>query len=387
MYKKLPLFYLLITLVLPSLTTQARQTETENAPLLISQDWRWLDRDDPDFWWWTGEQAEPFNGCVGDRVESELMLSPTQPLVAYLSTSAIWVPQMGEGYSGGDFPNDVLICNLATGEITEVAVQPENASVGEGSEWIYHSHSNPSWSPDGTRLAWTEYIGDNILQLMIYDLAAGTTATLIENLNPDGLVGLPAHKDVFWSDVGIGVDNFKGFEVYDANTGEHLNTVPFPKYSIFKFWITYEGKSYIGYNDTDNIWYLVDPLTGEHQIMPGLPELYSVAHPEGLAVRYEEEIPPPYNEITPPHRTPRWSVVDGDNVIALDYEGHTHNRRITLAPDGQSFAYTYENELWQWQAGQAEVVEGVEHLIFDNPYVSLIWTPMAWRVGASIDID
>lgn len=384
MNKKLSLLTLLVflftLLIMPSLSVRA----TEETPaLLVSQAWR--EGGHSDLWWWADEQAVEFDGCQGDVVESAMQLSPTQPMVAYLATAQIWIDRDWEG-SGADFPNDILLCDLNTGEITRIASQPETATVNEGEQWYYVSHSEPTWSPDGTRVAWSEYISDTgLLRLMAYNLATGETETLVNDLNPQGFGDISMIRRVFWSDVGIGVENFTGFEVYNDVTGELLNTLIFPKYSLFQFWITYQSKTYIAYYDATAVWYLIDPLTGDDQLMPGLPELYNPANPDGLVVRYDVHIDPPYNEITPPFPRPRWSVVDGSNVVPLEGDNgmQPFNHRVAISPDGQSVVYVTEDQLWLWKAGETQSAKGMEDFVLDSPYISLVWTPLAWRVGVT----
>lgn len=382
MNKKLFLLIFLFTLlIMPSLSVRA----TEETPaLLVSQAWR--EGGHSDLWWWADEQAVEFDGCKGDVVESAMQLSPTQRIVAYIATAQIWIDNLEAGWagSGADFPNDVLLCDLDTGEITRIGGQPENATVSEDEQWYYISHSEPTWSPDGTRVAWSEYISDTgLLRLMAYNLATGETETLVSDLNPQGFGDISMIRRVFWSDAGIGVENFTGFEVYNDVTGELLNTVTFPKYSIFQFWITFQSKMYIAYYDATAVWYLIDPLTGDNQLMPGLPELYNPANPDGLVVRYDVHIDPPYNDITPPFPQPRWSVIDGSDVIPLEGDNgmQTFNHRVAISPDGQSVVYISDDQLWQWHAGESQLAKGMEDFVLDSPYESLVWTPLAWRVG------
>ena len=355
----------------------------EPPPLLVSAGpWLWNDGD-PDLWWWNGESAEVFEGCAGDVLESVMVLSPNQRLVAYLSTADLWIEKLNQGWegSGANFPNDVLVCNLDTGEITHIANQPENASTEDG-EWYFASRSQPAWSPDGNQLAWSEYtVGAETTQLMMHDLTTAETSVLVEDLNPQNFADLVQIVRVSWSEAGIGVENFAGFEVYDG-AGELLNTFPLPQYNAFEFWITYQDKVYIAYHDDTWLWHLLDPLTGEDQLMPGLPEMYSVDAPDGLALRFDIHVDPPPNSITPPFIQPRWAVVDDETVMLLDYDEKPSKSRIALSPDGQSFAYIYEDRLWQWQAGEGSIAAGMEDFVLDTPFVSLAWTPFAWRVGA-----
>ena len=73
--------------------------------------------------------------------------------------------QNGECAGPSKFPTNIFAIDLQSGETITIADTPADMP-GNG-------RSRPIWSPDGTRLAWTE--GYDVANLNVYDFASGTT--------------------------------------------------------------------------------------------------------------------------------------------------------------------------------------------------------------------
>lgn len=369
---------LTLLLLIPTLSGRALQYP----PLLVSEGmWMWSDPQSgagtSGLWWWSMATAEPYTGCVGDFIASEVILSPIERKIVYRSTPEITIEKVereGGLGSGGTFPNNLTLCDLNSGAITRIADQPADATLDGAVRFI--ARSLPAWSPDGKQLVWSEYLTtDESLKLMVYDLASGATTVLVEDLNPDNYVSLIMTPQVYWTDLGIHVANFMGLQTYSPS-GEYL-AISLPQ--AVEFFVEYEGQTYVAFNE-NGFWKLYDPITSLAKDMPGLPELYNRSAPDGLALRYDLYIAPPANDSTPPYIEARWSVVQGDQVEPLEFTGRVHH--IVISPDGSTIAYIEEDKLWQWVEGEVALAPGLEDVNFAYGYQSLAWTPLAWRVGA-----
>jgi hypothetical protein len=101
-----------------------------------------------------------------------------------------------QGVGGGTLPTDLWLMDTATGETRLIAGQPADAKTS-GAEV---ARGAPQWSPDGARLAWTEGVDESAL--VVYDVAAGTSAVVREGIPSQTMVGTPARiKD--WTQTGI----------------------------------------------------------------------------------------------------------------------------------------------------------------------------------------
>ena len=102
-------------------------------------------------------------------------LSPDGQYLAYAIYKPTYVDEavsVGYGFLEG---THLHLKNLETGEIQ---------IIGDGLVATYA----PSWSPDGTQLAYYAIDGEQ-LSLDIYDLATGTTRRLVEGVADDGFIG------------------------------------------------------------------------------------------------------------------------------------------------------------------------------------------------------
>lgn len=114
---------------------------------------------------WLPTEAEPIQHTT-DGYYRDLAISPDSTLLAYTRTPTSVIDQYDIYYD----TKDLWVLDLRTGEHRQIAVHPADADTPE--EWV--SRSGATWSPDGTRLAYTEWEFPRI-EIRIYTLATGTT--------------------------------------------------------------------------------------------------------------------------------------------------------------------------------------------------------------------
>ena len=163
---------LLLLLILPSVLV----VHAQQAPLvfLIDQDlWTWVSGD-------TALMPLTNNAYVRD-----VALSPDGTRLAALVLSPVTIDavQRVGGFSGY-WPVDIVIIKISTGAITTVAPQPDDARLfaADGSPDNAWLRGLPAWSPDGTKLVWTEMhyptFAPEENRLVIYDTATATAVVL-----------------------------------------------------------------------------------------------------------------------------------------------------------------------------------------------------------------
>ncbi|MCA9914789.1 MAG: PD40 domain-containing protein, partial [Anaerolineae bacterium] len=149
-----------------------------------------------DLWaWMPGESPEQLTtwGYNGGPI-----ISPDGSQIAYRSVASEAVAEIegaGQGITyAGDAPSNIYIMQVSTRNFERIAAQSA----------IRVFRSSPVWSPDGTRLAWSEMRGDYLpsADVVIYDTRDGSTRTVasIEMGYGDGGLVMPILQ---WGDGGI----------------------------------------------------------------------------------------------------------------------------------------------------------------------------------------
>src|SRR5258708_25219043 len=114
------------------------------------------------------------------------IVSPVGDAVAYLQVPASYVKQRSDD-DNRLAPVDIYVMNLNTSKAAAVATQPSDVSYTEG-QARYTLRSQPTWSPDGKLLAWTEIATDQPAgknpdlrdeSLVVYNVAAKSTSILV----------------------------------------------------------------------------------------------------------------------------------------------------------------------------------------------------------------
>ena len=202
---------------------------------------------------------------------SEPHLSPDDTRIAYKAASQVGLDALNRVQTDGliadfDLPADLFVLDITTGQTTQIAVQPENASLfvdGVADNAVIRSA--PAWSPDGTRLAWAEFpFGATQTHIVIYDLASSAVVsdTLDETLT---ITGVPPR--VVWGSGGImlwltGAGGENLFSFYDANgTNIARQFVPPGEHAIEEaIWVEQGGESFPALLYSSGEWAMFDEL-------------------------------------------------------------------------------------------------------------------------------
>jgi dipeptidyl aminopeptidase/acylaminoacyl peptidase len=276
--------------------------------------------------------------------------------------------------------NNIWLLDIETGEATPVTSQPEDASA----ERFVIRSLQPTWSPDGRRLAWTEFsFPERTQRLLVYEISTGQTQELMSDLRAEGesLVAL-----VKWGRTGIAALNYvhragrsqsEDISVY-ADDGTLLSTISLNVSPVRArtawLWMMDGDEERISVLFSDTSWDLIDPLTGNTEPMEGTPELYSPLAPEdSLSV---------YFTLSPNGGYDVW-LDDGspEQIAHLDMLLWIIAQTVALSPDGNAVVYIRdmmnEGRPYLWQNGRAMPFNAYDQRV---RVLSLLWSPTAWRV-------
>jgi len=280
----------------------------------------------------------------------------------------------------GDLPANVWLMDIATQEFQWV-----NDQTGAVEDGIYRSY--PVWSPDGTRLAWTELNGFPNTSIKVYDLTTETISTVTNEFDlgyQDAGLYLPRLK---WGDGGISriLFNIVGedftakstLEVYDPDTGD-LSTMdlsfidPDGTAYISHHWVNIDGKDTIALQ-VDSNWGLVDMSSGSYQPLNTPPVLQKVGDSS-------LQLLPVYSG----SYSFEWYVNNGGSVSSLGYSDFTINsaNQPTISPNGEIVAWHGRDGVYIWDTGSQrtqKIIEGDETRSYGNTGpINVVWSPMEW---------
>ncbi len=273
------------------------------------------------------------------------------------------------GVAGVTYAYDIAVYDIASGETTTIAGQPADASFFvEGQEDRYNVRSNPTWSPDGTQLAWTANENSSVysgaFQLVIYDLASGTASIVASGLPQEGMIEVVG-PDLIWTEAGISVlyNNDIQYQILTYQpTGQLVSTVDLPEPMQQFLPVIVGSGTQIAMQNFDKVWLLADLQTGTVAEAGDVPELFSPSSDfQTLSVFQQVRV----------------------DTIVQNYVGYPDggserlntNDLPAIAPDGASIAY---------RVGSKVVIQTADSITeVDDAALAtgqLIWGPQAWRL-------
>jgi hypothetical protein len=372
----LGLLLLVLTVALPGAAQPGQPAD--DAPLLL-----WSAGD-----FYLADAANPANAPIrltSSGVISGAVLSPQGGRVAYREAAAVGLDALGRlpvdaPIAEFDLPSDIIALDLVTGAVIPIALQSPGASLFvEGVPNRADVRSAPSWSPDGTQLAWTSLAFESpAAQLYLFDFNNLLTAVVPINVP----VQRGAAPEVIWGRGGIAVgtgepqpgeraysfftpDGFlRSTTVIRPATGEAIELVA---------WVEDGADSLFGTLFSSGRWALIDPATGTERSVEGVPQLVSALNPDqSLALRFGVDGELGFF----------WETLDPLNA---QFSGAFPSapERTTLSPSGRAVSFlgypSYTGAaLWTETAGVQPIAgTGSGQLETGNVF----WGPTIWRLG------
>ncbi|WP_119068879.1 SH3 domain-containing protein [Aggregatilinea lenta] len=372
---------LALSLFIPLMPSAARAAQTSAAPVIFLRD--------GDFWSWSPQTAVLTQLTTWGYNERPI-LSPDGQRFAYVSWAQITVDAIAAGKPVFDIaPSNIWLWDIPTGGATRIADQPQGASYqpDDGSPGRFIVRGTPVWSPDGTQLAWAEYlVPENEYRLVAYSFNTGETRVIVPELPfPYADAGFFPMAEPEWSEAGLALVNgtinnvgeyVESLYYYDT-TGNLLSQTLIGSSSSEQVWAWHWMRA--DDQDAIGVWHpsgkqeLVEPRTTTIQDMPATPQLVAaLAGADSLALSVTPTTLPDGN------LAPAWTLTAPDGFQAtLAFAGRAQN--IALSPDGQELAYITD-ALYVSSGGQMVAIPGTDG-IESGAETAVVWGPSTWRVG------
>jgi hypothetical protein len=340
---------------------------------------------DQDLWTWSsGDQA--LTPLTSSAYVREAVLSPDGTRLAATVLSPVTIDAVNRvGGFSGYWPVDIVIVKIATGAIKTVAVQPDDARLfaADGSPDSVWLRGLPAWSPDATKLAWTEIhyptSDTSTSSLVIYDTASGTAQTVVSDLPLPAGAG-PVPISVSWGTPGLALwvptydpatSTFPTDFLIYAPDGTRLSQTRVPDdtaHVVMDYgWVATPQGEQLGLLYANGTWELVDPATGARQAPASAVELYSLTAPDtSIAFRFTADPNASYGQ------DHNWEAVYPDGrTVSLAY----HGPDLLISPDGSSFAYVDQNGVL--------TIDGTttSNVLSSALSPTGFWGPTGWRLG------
>lgn len=356
-------------------------TQAQDAPLLIVMDGAL-------YQWSSGSSAvTPYANCTpSERIVSDIALSSAGRIAFITEPQAVTDMVQQFGGFGGPLPTNILVCDGRS--ITAITTQPDNFSYFDADvPDVAVARSMPTWSPDGTALAWTAFdFVTGALTLDTYNIQGEGQIISTPLVLPE-FVGEVAPPFITWSNNGIiylfhatlDPETFAFVDfvfLYDGLGNLMFETQMPPtdetRFVYDKFIIEDGGQEWIGLLYSDNVWELVDPATGEVHVSDGVGELYSGSGNSDISLLLTLDESQQYV----------WTAKNNAGII-IDVNGNNvavpgvFPTSTDLSSNG-TWVFQLFDGLYYWSMTASGYIDGTEAVT--TGFSALAWSNASWRI-------
>jgi hypothetical protein len=341
------------------------------------------------------EGKDGLESLTSDGHSRRPVMSPDGTYIAYSSmapetVSALNALGYADDFGPDDWPSNMWVMNLDQRQPEQITAQPADIHFNDVIPSNAVSRSNPTWSPDGQIIAWTEIIfgaettslASLTYRLVTYNIATKTTQIIVPELPK------PFQKEdtlrtirVLWGAGGIALaisrqPPMRELYIFDQN-GQQIMLAPLGRENFYDFlWVNDSGKDYVGIMYATKAWVLIDPANGQAQPMNGTPELYSTQ-----VDNYATFITIKMNGAQIAGLEWQAAEKSVSKIERIMFPGETNfAHRITVSAGGIAFV---SDAVYVWREDGLKRIQGTDNIARgweDAEAGALAWGATAWRV-------
>lgn len=323
------------------------------------------------------------------------ILSPDGRRIAYLSTASLTLDNINNGSAGyaGDAPANIWVMDTASEQFQRIVDQTGGGTLGI-------IRSVPSWSPDSSKLVWSELNlqsqGADTTAIKYYDFNTAQLRTLVNGFNMGFQDGGYYMASIKWGGAGISHllftyvegsrDPQQYMEIYDPNTG-NLTTYNLGFNSQAGnavndyLWVNHQGRSMIALS-LQGRWELFDPTNGSRTAMSAAPHL-RLKFGTGI-----ELIPVQVTNEIGSYVT-QWQAQFNGQIYNFGYISYSiSDFTPAISADGRTVAWHSSTGVSTWQIGAQATGRADEVYSSIQPLVprpsSVVWAATEWVTSDTI---
>jgi hypothetical protein len=317
-----------------------------------------------------------------DGTISGPVLAPSERVIAYKAASRVGLDALNRVTASDgaiaqfDLPGDIYLFDINGRVATQIAGQPADASLFvQGTPDKAIIRSAPVWSPDGGKLAWTQYTyPDGAPEIVVFNRVGGGEAIIARNIPAPLVQGFA--PPLRWGSAGIVINasvdaTSEQDYLFYGEDGMLLSSpriAPVENDPVVDFvWVEADGGAQLGVIYSSARWILIDPVSGVARAAGDLPHL-TTPHDESRSLGFGFDTTEGFY----------WELI-GETAA-----GPGAPAQVTLSPSGQQVAFIgfpSSGAVSVWRDGNAVSIPNTGSNLDELQVGALLWGYTYWKLG------
>lgn len=317
-----------------------------------------------------------------DGTISGPVLAPGEANLAYKAASRVGLDALNRVTASDgaiaqfDLPGDIYLFDINGRVPTMIAGQPADASLFvQGTPDKAIIRSTPVWSPDGSKLAWTQYLyPGGTPEIVVFNRVGGAETIIASNVPAPLVQGFA--PPLRWGSAGIAINasvdaTSEQDYLFYSEDGALLSSpriAPVENDPVVDFvWVESPGGAQLGVIYSSARWILIDPVSGIARAAGDLPHL-TTPHDGSQSVGFGYDSTEGFY----------WELIGGTAA------GPGSPAQIALSPSGQQVAFIgfpSSGAVSVWRGGDAVSIPNTGSNMEELQVGAVLWGYTYWKLG------